>query len=132
MASMVQGLSGIESKFSKQEIVDTLRKFRDAHMAEYADALDVYREMVAKKLKGYLKAAKSADFTKFDVPNNLGLITPVNIDKGYTSIINLFLSSKDEEVSLSFDEANKIFNNEWDWIAAATTSNQFYSSQKSR
>jgi hypothetical protein len=132
MAFMVQGLAGIESKFSKQEIVDTLHKFRYAHMEEYKDAIDVYREMVAKKLKEYAKLAKTADFIKFHVPVNLGLVTPVNLDKGYTQLINLFLSSKDEEISLSFDEANKIFNNEWDWVHAASTSNQFYSSQKIR
>ena len=128
--TMMSGLSEMESKYSRKEMIAALEKFKALHVKEYSDAVDVFREDVAEKIKLLAKKAKTADFKKFDVAHNLGLVTPVDCTKGYDGIISVLSSSKDDEISLSLSEANMIFNNDWDWAQAASTSNAFYSSRK--
>ena len=128
--NMLSNMAGIRSKFSRVSIVAALEQFRDLHREEYKDALDVFREDVVKELTKLRDKAVHEIVTEFDVPLNLGLKAPVDCEKEYNQLIKLFLAVTQQEVELGFDEANRIFNNEWDWALAAYVSNNFYSSRK--
>jgi hypothetical protein len=127
---MISGLSEMKSTFEKSKLIASLQTYREQHEKDYNDALDVFREDVQNKLKAYLKKAKDADFTKFDVSHNLGLTAPVDCRKAYDNIIKILQASNDETISLTLSEANMILANDWDWIQSASVSNSFYSSRK--
>lgn len=129
--NMISNMAGINSKFKKTDLINALTTFREAHKQEYTDALDVYRQDVIDKLAELSrKAGEQEKFTKFDVAHNLGLTVPVNLDKEYGQLITMFQYVSEEEITLDFSEANRILNNEWEWAAAASVSNSFYSSRK--
>jgi len=130
--NMVSNMSGITSRFDKLIIIKALRNFRDISLAEYKDALDVYREDVINKIHELSNKAHHEIFTTFEVPYNLGLTIPVNCDKEYTYLINLFNQVTEDTIELDFGEANRIFNNEWEWASSSSAVNYSYSSRKSK
>ena len=126
---MVASLGHVTSKYNVSKIIATLQGFLEAHKIDYAKALEVYQNDVTSKLKELNRLAFRKEFDKIVVHSNLGLITPVNCEKSYEKMIKLFSEMNDQEIELSFTDADHIFNDTWDFIVTAKSSNSFYSTR---
>jgi hypothetical protein len=139
---MISGMAGIEAKYLRTEIISALQKFLAEHKISYSDAMVVYAEDVQikidefnKKVRKLNKLVKESDSTDAIVREavsctvNFNLVRPVDCTKEYEKLIAVFGFMSDDHVSLSIDEANHIFNNDWNWIQAANVSNQMYASR---
>ena len=120
--NMMLGVADIDGDFKVAELISALQNYKEQHIKQYQDALDVYRQDVATKISDTL--------TDFKVTSNFGLTAPVNCVDGYENMINLFSKIQSDDIKMSFNEANRIFNNDWTWIQTASASNSFYSSRK--
>lgn len=129
---MMLSVADIDGDFKVAELISALQNCKEQHIKQYQDALDVYRQDVATKISELVsKHASVADtLTDFKVTSNFGLTAPVNCVDGYENMINLFSKLQSDVIKMSFNEANRIFNNDWTWIQTASASNSFYSSRK--
>ena len=126
---MVHSLNDIKSKYNVADIISKLESFLEAHKEDYKKAVEVYQKDMTSKLKELNKLAYKGEFGKIQIQQNLGLITPVNCESSYNKIITVFKAMKETEIELSFDDANHVFNDSWDFISTAKTTNSFYSSR---
>lgn len=119
----------IKTKYLVKDIIAELRKFRDAHELDYFAAREVYINDMTKKLNEQLN--KIVNKTDPDsIYDNFGLKAPENEVNSYNNLIRTFSLMQTEEIELEFDDANRIFNDEWSWIASAKVVNSSYTSRR--
>jgi hypothetical protein len=139
---MISGMAGIEAMYSRTGIIQTLKDFLADHKVSYSDAMSVYAEDVQvkvddlnkrfRKLNKLVKDSFDTDAIVKEaamLPNHFNLVRPVDCTKEYEKLIAVFERMSDDEIKLNIDEANHIFNNDWNWIQAANVSNTMYASR---
>jgi len=123
---------GMEAKFEVNKLISVLTSFKAAHVEDYAKAVEVYNTDLTARLKEVNKEvnkqlanlAKGEKFKPFNA--NVSLVEPMNCEKEYDKLINLFSSMKDDEIKLEFDDANAILNDTWGAVVQAKTTNSYY------
>lgn len=118
-----------KATYKRQDIVDALRKFRDEHVSGFDVAKDNFRKLRVEKLAEALDLAEAAkvEESKKKVAEVNQMIEPQDMRKEYDNLINLFLYTQDTTVELNSQQADHIFNDNWDWAVSAKFSNSFYS-----
>lgn len=117
-------LTSVEAKYKVADIINSLSKFRDEHVKDYEKAIVEYQKKLVSRLEKALKVAQSGKRPQINA--GLSLAVPSNKEKEYNHIINLFKTTGDVEIALSFAEADSIFNDNWDWIRSAKAVNYGY------
>jgi hypothetical protein len=123
----------IEADYKTQFLVETLKKNKEAHIKEYAEAYAKYLEMRRTKAQN-LKAEveKIIDDPKvignvFGLHSELaGLTVPVDASKMYDEYIALLSASTSETIRMDVSDANAIINDQWEWARAASFANSTY------
>lgn len=130
MQHMINSLSNIKGKYRRAELIEKLIAFRDAHIAEYAIAIVIYREEVLKQVQKMLAVAEKQDFKHYN--ERVALTAPVDVADAYTKAITIFQHMTDDIIELEFDEAAKLLTDTWDWAVSAKATNMLYSAGSSR
>lgn len=116
----------VKTKYDKLKIMTSLTKFRDAHVEHYTKAVEAYFIELNKRVATYAEKVKYASVPLPPMSNNFGLTPPVNEFDSYDKMIKLFSLSTDCDIELTMEEANSVFNDEWDWIKTAKFINETY------
>lgn len=113
------------AKYKIADIIAALRDNRDAHTTDYEKALTVYKQDLADALK---EATKKLEVGQLPLIHaNFNLVTPKDETAMYNNTIRIFSMVQADDVELEIDDANKIFNDEWDWAVSAKLLNSSYS-----
>lgn len=96
---------------NRSELIAALRVNRDAHKAEYEEAVKAYQETVIRKLTETLERAKSGDFKNISIH----LAQPESHEKDFTDVIEMMEMSVDETIKLDGEAFRAYFKNEWVW-----------------
>ena len=127
----------IKAKYPIELILQHLNKNLIDHKEDYKKAVSVYNSDVITALtnigKSVKKAINNEDLNHEDVNSKYytlsQIVKPVNAEKMYEEYISLFEASSDRHVELTFEDANAIINDSWDWAIVAKITNSSYSSR---
>ena len=118
----------LESEYKVNDIIAELRKNKDAHVADYKKAMEVYLTDLLNCVENFIKKIESGKMPEY-VSNNFGLSIPQNNESSYLKMIKIFSMMQVDNVKLSMEDANAIFNDEWSWLATSKLINSSYSSR---
>jgi hypothetical protein len=125
---MISGLHGIEAEYDVSTIKRTLASFRDAHIEQYYIAV---KEFQTQYIAAARKVSDAISHTEFpEVKADFGLTRPILKDKEYDNMINVFSQIVTPTIKLSMNDANSIFNDDWDFVKHAKFINSTYASSK--
>jgi hypothetical protein len=126
--NMLNRTVNFKAKYSKDAILKSLASNLEAHRAEYVSALEVYTAKKTKLIREFVKAFKADPKTEAHAVNNLR--PPVNAASNYERVIKLFTAAEDQTIELDSEEADAVFNDQWDFAVSAKLSNSIYSSSR--
>jgi len=142
MAGMMAGkVLKIKTRFKRTHLIDVLRKNLAEHLEEYKTAMEVYEvdkiealknlsKVASKVAKGTMKASDdryvTGDVIGVAYYEYSNLSKPIDASQMYEEVIVLFENASEEEIELTFEEANTILNNSWDWAVNAKLLNSTY------
>lgn len=115
-------------KVKRNEIIDTLDKFRKAHVREYAEAIEEYRRDLVDMLeqRAHEIVNDPENESLLTIPHNFNMKRPINAEEEYEKMINVFTAVADQTVRLTVEEVNNIFNDDWSWVQEAKIVNTTY------
>lgn len=119
MAIVENGLSIITVK--KKDLLETLKKNRDAHQVLFAEAKQGYQKALIEELSKKLEDAKSGK----DVEKFIAVDQPTDHTRDYDKVIKMLEMSVSDEIKVSEHEFTSYVLDEWNWKGAfiATTAN---------
>ncbi len=111
-------------KVKKQDLIDRIKENKKNHIELYKKAVVAYKE----------EALEQLDFLTGEVNNGvldikLDLVTPINNEKDYDDIIEMFEWEVEEIVEIGQNEFREYVQDETDFAQQAQFSNTFYSSK---
>lgn len=109
--------------YKRDQILEILKKNRDAHQEMYETALQGYQKALIEKLTSKLSAAEEGK----DVSHEIDLEKPRSYKKEYDRAIRMFELQVDSEVSLSDQEFAQLVMDEWAWSDRTQRVFNFYS-----
>lgn len=113
----------------KNELLETVKKNRDKHVAEYDEAIEGYKTSVARIAKSNNKLAKSRDLKKIEMIKPYPA-RPVSYQDCYDRAIAMLTMSVDEHVELTEDVFNQLVLDNWDWKRTFDSTNAIYKSAR--
>lgn len=113
-------------KVKKQQLLDQVEKNKQAHILEYKEAVEAYKEEAEKQIKAAKKALTNGNFNEV----YLSLTVPVNKEEEYDKVIEMFKWEVEDIVELSQGEFNQYVFDEFDFAIQARVSNTFYAKSK--
>lgn len=108
-------------KVKKSDVLEHLKKNKEAHILEYQQAVLDYKEEALNQLKELTKKAKNGDLQIY-----LQLTTPVDNTKRYDKLITALQWEIEEAITLSQSEFNEYVHDEFSWATASKLSNTAY------
>lgn len=113
-----------------REVLDILRKNRDAHIAELSEVLPEWSQRVHRALD---KLAEAVDRHGLEA-NNLELATlfyqkPKDVRYQYAKYIGMLERAEkngEQTIAIDDDEYDQLFNDNWEWSKQAKSSNASY------
>lgn len=111
-------------KVKKSDLIDKINENKNLHIAEYNNAVILYKEEALKQLNALINATNNGD-----LEIKLNLVTPVNNVENYDKIIEMFTWEVDDIVELSQDEFLEYVQDETDFARSAKFSNAMYVSR---
>lgn len=136
------GLLSVETEYSVTTLLKALEENKQNHITEYAEAKKLYDASVLKLRSNYTKIAKKVpkDISDTETFENYllkvsearqdlyRLRPPVDAVKMYDDYIRNLSATATEKgtIKLTFEQANALINDQWDWAVEAKASNAFY------
>ena len=105
----------------KKKLIAQIKKNKEEHIKEYNKAVDAYRIEAAKQLTQLRERLEEGELTL-----KLDLVTPVNIEDQYDSLVNMFEWDKSKTVELNTSEYKEYIENKTDFAVRASLSNTAY------
>ena len=110
---------------SRYTVLEKLKENLAIHTAQYAEALDDYKKLIAIRLTEALKqvnegtpAAAAEVRVKFD--------PPTDHRKDFEEVIEMLEYSLDDVLNLDQESFKAYIKNEWSWSQSFSTSNALY------
>ena len=104
---------GQSVNIKRQDVIEALQKSLEIHRAEYAEALEDYREACLKFFEEGLEALKSGVLDESKL--QLKVSMPDNYEHEFTSVLDMLEYSVDEVINLDSDTFAAYFKNKWYW-----------------
>jgi hypothetical protein len=98
-------------KVAVSDLLKHLKKNRDAHVKEYAEAMVGYREALVKELKAMTKKAIAGE----DIELYVRVVQPENYEQHYTEAIEILEWTVDKEVEIDRHQFKQYVQDEWQW-----------------
>ncbi len=125
MINMMSSVGDITADYSRAEVLEAMTTNRDAHVSDYGKARELYAKEKLKRARVYLRKLKEDPFA---VPRHeFDLVTPVDAKEAYDKIITALAKMQGDSIKLSLDQANCVFNDDWDFARTAKMSISNYS-----
>ena len=107
-------------KVKVEQLRKHLEENRAKHVIEYAEAMEVYRELLVVKIKESLAKAEQGK----DVSHTIDIDRPSNYTSSYDNIIEMLKWTTDEEIYLDQNEFAQYVQDKWSWsnVFGATAS----------
>lgn len=115
----------VEADYPIAEVIMALREHQENHINTYLVAWKEYKRQFGERLHAAL--ADFEDGQKVKIEAGLGLRVPENKTTEYQNLISVFSEMKGDNIRLTMQQANCIFNDEWEWIRYAKFVNTSYS-----
>jgi hypothetical protein len=106
----------------KTDLIEILKKNRDAHRGVVEKAWDGYRAMMIEQLDAQLKRARNREKVQMSVY----LQTPVDHTADYDRVIGMLEMSIEENAELSEISYGRYVLDQWEWSASANLTNSMY------
>lgn len=106
---------------NKEKLIAKLKENRDAHVEEYHKAVSAYKSEALKQLKAQIDEAESGSLKVA-----VNLTSPVNAEKNYNDIIQMFEWDILEEVELEQSEFREYVQDEMSFAVSAKFQNMSY------
>lgn len=121
---------GMTIKANREQVLETLRKNRDAHVKMVAEAREGFLLEAKSWLRARLKEVKAGKAP--DLESDLE--PPPNHTNVYDTAIRMLELSVDGTISLTSEQVRNLVMDEWDWkeVFIQTTTNYSNSVQKLR
>lgn len=98
-------------KVKVEQLRKHLEENRAKHVIEYAEAMEVYRELLVVKIKESLAKAEVGE----DVSHVIDIDRPANYTSSYDNIIEMLKWTTDEEIYLDQNEFAQYVQDKWSW-----------------
>lgn len=98
-------------KVAVSDLLKHLKKNRDSHVKEYAEAMVGYRETLVKELKLMTKKATAGE----DIELIVRVVRPENYEQSYTEAIEMLEWTVEKEVELDRHQFKQYVQDEWSW-----------------
>ena len=108
-------------KVNKQELIDIVKKNKEAHIIDYAEAVVAYKKEALRQLRLQTKAVNKGALVV-----RINLTSPINEEKSYDKIIRMFEMDVQDEVEISVNEFNEYVLDETSFALQAKMSNSSY------
>jgi hypothetical protein len=107
-------------KIKRDELLDHLRKNREAHVVEFKEAWENYVKEAIAEMKHNLKVAQKEG----KINRSIDLVVPVSYSESYDRAITMLEWTQDEIVELDQNEFEQYVRDNWQWkqIFGATAS----------
>ncbi len=105
----------------KSKVLEHLKKNKEAHILEYAQAVVDYKDEALFQLKALTKDAKQGSL---DI--DLNLTTPIDNTEKYDKLITALEWEIDDTITLSQGEFNEYVHDEFNWAVHSKMSNMAY------
>ena len=105
----------------KSELIEQIQKNKEAHIKEYAEAIDAYRNEARKQL-----TSLSEGLTNGKLDLKLSLISPKNEEAEYDKLLLMFRWELNDTVELSQGEFNEYVLDETPFAIQAKYLNSSY------
>lgn len=109
-------------KVKKEELIKKIKENKENHIKMYAIAVKAYKLEALEQLE---KLTDEVNDGSLNI--QLDLVTPVNNEKNYDDILQMFEWEIDEEVELSQNEFREYVQDETSFAVHALSSNTLYS-----
>ena len=93
------------------ELLEALRKNREAHTAEYKEAYEGFKIAFIQECVKLLERAKEGKFDK----QAIGLAAPMDHTKDYDRVIRMMEMCTAEEIIVSENQFSQYVLDEWNW-----------------
>lgn len=104
------------------KLLHHLKKNREAHLTEYAESMDGYRDAVIKALSDALKKARKEE----DVEHTIRVVRPTNYTDSYDEAISMLEWTTDKEVELDRGQFKQYVQDEWVWKQSFAATSAIY------
>ena len=108
-------------------LLEVLKKNKEAHIADYNKAVEVYQWDLQQALKDLSEKASGEDF--LEQSYKIDLIKPINQEKEYDKYIGMLEMSEKEYISLSVEDYECMVLDDWSWMKTAKLINSSYSAK---
>jgi len=105
----------------KIKLIEQIKLNRDNHVIEYKEAVSAYKAEALKQLNGQIIEAEKGNL---DV--RISLTSPINAEKNYNDIIQMFEWDVLGEVELEQNEFREYVQDETSFAVSAKLSNSLY------
>jgi hypothetical protein len=109
-------------KVKKTELLDVLRKNREAHRDIFEKACVGYRKVAVEELERSLADARAGR----KIRQNLALIEPMDQTKDYDRAIRMLEMSIEDTIELDEQQFAQYVQDDWRWKEQFTASNSRY------
>lgn len=98
-------------KVKRDELIERIRKNRDAHRAIFREAQEVYRQEVIKLLEQRLEDARNGR----KIERGIRLQEPEDHTEDYDRVLTMLEMSVDAEIEISQMEFAQYVMDDWSW-----------------
>lgn len=109
-------------KVQKAELLQKLLDNREAHVAEYNEALEGFKKERIRELEKFLVNA----IEEKEVPQSITFDVPKSHESDYTTVIEMLEMSVDEEIYITMQEFRQYVQDKWSWKGAFSLTNSKY------
>ena len=111
-------------KVKKNKLIEKIKEIKKNHIELYEKAVVAYKEEALEQLEEL-----TAEVNDGSLEISLDLVTPINSEKDYDAIIEMFEWEVEDEVELGQDEFRQYVQDETHFAQAAMESNMMYSAK---
>jgi len=127
---MLQGRNGeniIQVQVDTKKLLETLKKNRETHIADYQKARIAFKEAAIKKAKAALKDAEGINLDKKDLATiSFHITPPVEYTKEYDRAIGMLSLHTEPNITIDSGSYSKFVDDEWEWKNTFRHSNESY------
>ena len=109
----------------RSELLEILKKNREQHKLDYAEAVEGYRGAKIKALEDALEKVKTEEKPE-KTSLNVSLNKPITYVSEYTEVIDMLEMSVDEIINLDSDSFQAYIKDNWSWKRSFMASNSTY------
>jgi HPt (histidine-containing phosphotransfer) domain-containing protein len=110
-------------KISKTQLLAKIKANKEAHIVDYNEAVEAYKEEALKQLAELIEEAEAGD-----LEIELSLVTPIDNTEKYNEIIQLFEWEINDEVELTKNEFDEYVLDKSNFATHALYTNSTYKS----